>query len=306
MSYIDFDHNTNSILICKGDAKKRKQIIKSNSTNDFNTFVYENKFVAVEIIDFLSPFEQDGIKGELQFKQLLEKNDIPYLYIGQGPFGIERSGVLLDKMKSKRADYLVNIKDMGTILFDVKCRNKISFHTKKEKLFSIFISELKALKNLQDSILMPVWLAFIERKSVDTTPKFHFISISSLSKFWFGLSNYYTDANKYNEITVLRIPNELFTKIDEKIVFEVGYKSIDKKILNNHAKLNIGLNRFLKDKIKETIRNKSCFKSKIFEELQSADIDFCYASEVNLCLENMIRSKVIEFTPKMPLKLFGE
>ncbi|MDN3692746.1 hypothetical protein QWZ06_10875 [Chryseobacterium tructae] len=306
MSYIDFNYEKNSILVCKGDSRNRSKITESYSANQYNVFDHENKFNGIEILNFLSSTEQDGLRGELRFKELLEKNNIPYLYIGQGPFGIERSGILLEKTKSKRADYLVNIKDMGTILFDVKCRKKIAFHNNEDTFFSIYITELEALNNLQNSILMPVWLAYIERDQLNENPKFHFISISSLMKFWSGLFDYYPDENEFNEISVLRIPNELFTKIEDKIIFEVGYKNIDEKLLNDFAKLNIGLNRLLKDKIKEIIRNTTCFKTKVYDELQLMKINFCFPNEVIFHTQKMIDLRIIEYSPKKPLRLFGE
>lgn len=307
MSYIDFDYNKNSILVCRGDSRNRTKIYKSDSSENFDVYHYENHFNGIEIFDFLSEFEQDGLKGELKFKELLEENHIPYLYIGQGPFGIERSGILIEKTKSKRADFLVNIQDMGTILFDVKCRKKIKFHnSSEESYFSIFISELEALRNLQDSILMPVWLAFIDRNELKNNVKFHFISISSIVKFWSGLEEFYSDKKEYKEINVLRIPNELFIKIEDKIVFEVGFKNIDKEILNKYAKLNIGLNRLIKDRIKELIRQKKCLKSKMLYELQLAGVDFCFPIEVSYHIQNMIDLQIIEYIPKQPLKLFGE
>ena len=60
-------------------------------------------------------------------------------------------------------------------------------------------------------------------------------------KFWSGLFDYYINENEFSEIIALRIPNELFTKIDEKVIFEIGYQNISEKLLNDFAKLNIGL-----------------------------------------------------------------
>ncbi len=308
MSYLDFDHENNSILVCKGDARNKRKIHLNNEHAEYSEYTLDGEFNGLRINDFLSEFEQDGLKGELRFKELLEKNNIPYLYIGQGPFGIERSGILIDKTKSKRADFLVNIQDMGTILFDVKCRNKIGFHNTDEKYFSLFTSELEALNNLQKSILMPVWLAFTERDSINKTekPTFYFISISTILKYWAGLFDFLSDRNDFEEIKVIRIPNSLFTKIEDKIIFEVGYLNIEDKILNEYAKKYIGFNRIIKDKIKEVIRNKDCYKSKIYSELRKNEIDFCFPYEVSNCIENMIKKKIIDYKPKQYLKLIGE
>lgn len=308
MSYLDFDYEKNSILVCKGDARNKSKIKISNEFKEYSEYSLDGEFNGIKINDFLSDLEQDGLKGELRFKELLEKNNIPYLYIGQGPFGIERSGVLIEKTKSKRADFLVNIQDMGTILFDAKCRKKIGFHNTEEKYFSLFTSELEALHNLQKSILMPVWLAFTDRALIGRTEKpiFYFISISTIVKYWSGLFDFLHNRDDFDDIKVIRIPNSLFTKIEDKIIFEVGYLNIEDKILNEYAKKYIGFNRIIKDNIKDVIRNNNCYKSKMYSELRKNNVDFCYPYEVNNCVDNMISKKIIEYKPKQYLRLIGE
>lgn len=308
MSYIDFDHKNNSILICKGDAKNRNEIKKENSSEHFSEYSFEGQFNGVEITDFLSETEKDGLMGELKFKELLEENNIPYLYIGQGPFGIERSGILIDKTKSKRADFLVNIQDMGTILFDTKCRKKTGFHNSKEKYFSLYISEIETLKNLQASILMPVWLAFTERQLINKKEKpiFYFISISTIMKFYYGIKDHIINKKEFDEISVLRIPDVLLTKIENKIIFEVGYKNVEEELLRNYAAKNTGLNRILKDKIKEIIRTRKCFKTNVHKELIKDKIFYSYPVEISLKVESLISENIIEYKPKCYLKLIGE
>ncbi|QFZ54225.1 hypothetical protein FEZ18_05140 [Oceanihabitans sp. IOP_32] len=308
MSYLDFDYTENSILVCKGDSRNRKKITIKRKYPDYSEYFLNEEFNGIEITDFLSTIEQDGLKGELKFKELLDKNNIPYLYIGQGPFGIERSGVLIDKTKSKRADFLVNIKDMGTILFDAKCRNKIGFHNSKDKYFTLFTSEFEALRNLQNSILMPVWLAFTDRQQINTSkePTFYFISISTIEKYWSGICDFFTSNEDFESNKVIRIPNSLFTKIEDKIIFEVGFLNIEDDLLNEYAKKYIGLNRIIKDKIKDIIRNNNCYKSNIYNELTKNKIHYCYPYEVNNCVNNMIEKRIIEYKPKQYLKLVGE
>lgn len=197
---------------------------------------------------------------------------------------------------------------MGTILFDAKCRKKIGFHSSEEKYYSLFISELEALNNLQSSILMPVWLVFTDRTTINNTvkPVFHFVSISTLMKFWTGIFDYFKSKEDYKEITVLRIPYELLTKIENKIIFEVGYLNIDDELLKDFAKKNIGLNRIIKDRIKELIRKKDCHKSKITSELFSEGINFCFPNEINFNIDMLIKSDIIDYKPKQFLKLVGE
>lgn len=307
MSYIDFDYENNSILVCKGHAKKKDKIKIENDFEGYSEYALNGEFNGVKIKDFLSLYEQEGVKGESKFKKLLEKNNIPYLYIGQGPFGIERSGVLIDTIKSKRADFLVNIKDMGTLLFDVKCRSRIGFHNSEEKYFSLFASEIDALYNLQKSILMPVWLAFIDRETIDHNgvPIFYFISISTIEKYRSGLSIFLSDTDDFDEIKVFRIPNSLFTKIEDKIIFEVGYSNIEEEILEKYAKKHIGFNRVIKDKIKELIRNNNCYKSNVYNEL-CENIDYCFKKEIDNYVNIMIEKRIIDFKKRVYLKLVGE
>ena len=117
MSYLDYNNKTNSLFVGKGSASKRKHLEIIDQNTNYTEFKLEDEFGGIELSDFLTPFEKDGVNGELRFKELLDRNNVPYLYVGQGPFGIERSGILIDKTESKRPDFLVNIKDMGNIAF---------------------------------------------------------------------------------------------------------------------------------------------------------------------------------------------
>lgn len=309
MSYINYKSEENSIYVCKGHSKSFEKLTQHENDNNFSTLKNSDKFSGLKINDFLSKREFDGLRGEEKFKSLLENNNVPFLYIGQGPFGIERSGVLLEQANSKRADFIVNIPDMGTLLFDVKCRTKISFKKEGERYFSLFVSELEALNNLQELILMPVWLAFYDREKINfdnSKDIFHFIPISVIQKFYGGLFNYYENENDFNDIKVLRIPNELFTTIENKIIFEVGYSRIENDLLKEFAIKNIGFNRKLKDRIKNIIREKECYKSYLSKIICEDSSEFITPNEVNICIQKMIDSGIILYQAKQKLKLFGE
>jgi hypothetical protein len=308
MSYLDFNNETNSLFVGKGSASKRSQLVITEQNSNYIEYKIDNEFGGIEITEFLTSFEKDGVIGELRFKELLERNNVPYLYVGQGPFGIERSGILIDKTESKRPDFLVNIKDMGTLLFDAKCRNKIGFHNTDETYFSLFTSEIRKLENLQKSILMPVWLAFTERNGISENEKpiFYFISISTIVSYWAGLFDYYNTSNDFEQLTVLRIPNELFTKIEDKIIFEVGHLQIQDSLLKQFALNNIGLNRVLQDKIKDIIRTQKTYKSRVFEEIKKANINYCYPFEINKLIDDMCHNNIIDYQERQPLKLYGE
>ena len=153
---------------------------------------------------------------------------------------------------------------------------------------------------------MPVWLAFMNRADIDSKKiTFDFIPISSLQKFWGGLFDFYVNKQDFEDIKILRIPNELLTSIDSKIIFEVGYTKIDDQLLSEFANKNIGLNRVIKDKIKEVIRKKDCFKSHISNEITRNE-KYVHPFEVGACLKSLINENVIEYKPKHKLKLLGE
>jgi len=73
MSYINFDYENNSILISKGKRINFNKIELAQCFNDFNIYSFERQFDSIEIPNFLDFLEQEGIKGELRFKELLEK-----------------------------------------------------------------------------------------------------------------------------------------------------------------------------------------------------------------------------------------
>lgn len=309
MSYINYKSEENSIYVCKGNSFSFKNVVIDNENENFGILNYKNKFNGIKLNDFLSERELDGLKSEEEFKELLEKNNIPFLYIGQGPFGIERSGVLIDQTKSKRADFIINIPDMGTLMFDVKCRTKFGFKEEGEKYFSLFVSELEALHNLQKLILMPVWLAFSDRELINTEDKnpFYFLPITLLHNFWGGLYEYINDEKEFNEIKIVRIPFELLTKInDEKIIFEVGYSNIDKELLKDFAIKNVGFNRRLKDKIKQNIREKDFLKTKLRDSMIAEHKNSFTPNEINYAIENLISNNIIKYEPRKKLTLTGE
>ncbi len=309
MSYINYKSEENSIYVCKGYSKSFDNLKSESQNENFETLTNKGVFNGIKINKFLSDRELDGLKCEEEFKTLLEENNVPFLYIGQGPFGIERSGVLIEQTKSKRADFILNIPDMGTLLFDVKCRTRIGFKNNDEKYFSLFVSELEALHNLQKSILMPVWLAFYDRDLINNGKKnpSYFLPITVLHKFWGKMYDYFDKETQFNEIKVVRIPFELLTKVeDDKIIFKVGYSNIDEELLKNFAIKNLGFNRKLKDSIKQIIRENDCFKSNISELLLKDSKDFLTPNEIGFAIKDLIDNNIIDYQPRKKMGLIGE
>ncbi|MDK7374798.1 hypothetical protein QP519_04500 [Weeksella virosa] len=309
MSYINYKSEENSIYICKGHSKLFDSLKSESQNENFETLTNNGYFSGIKINNFLSERELDGIKCEEEFKTLLEKNNVPFLYIGQGPYGIERSGVLIEQTKSKRADFILNLPDLGTLLIDVKCKTRFGFKSNDKKYFYLFVSELEALYNLQKLILMPVWVAFYDREWIHNGKNnpFYFLPISVLYKFWKKMYDCFDNETQFNEISVIRIPYELLTKVeDDKIFFKVGYSNIDEELLRTFAIKNIGFNRKLKDRIKQTIRENDCYKSNLTHLLLKDSEDFFIRSEVNLAIENLIAKNIIDYQPRKKLSLVGE
>ncbi len=311
MSYSKYLSDRNSIFVCKGPIWDFNELEPEIENNHYVVLKNPKKqeFDGVEIKNFLSSNELYGMRAEERFKTLLESNNVPYLYIGQGPFGIERSGVLIEQSKSKRADFLVNIPNMGTLLFDVKCRSKLPLKAAGERYFSLFVSEIDALHNLQKLVMLPVWLAFFDRSKMGkakTGDSFYFIPIIVIRKFMQEMFRHFQDEKELHDLKVLRIPNELFEVVSQKMSFEVGLVKIDEALAATFAKMHIGYIRKLKDKIKNTIREQPIFKSHLAAHIASNNEDIGYNTEINYYVDQMIQEGVIEYDRFRPLRLYGE
>ncbi|MDQ0968305.1 hypothetical protein QFZ20_003708 [Flavobacterium sp. W4I14] len=297
MSYLKYNCDENSLLIHKGATQFKKNEVKT----DQETYIIPKEYKSAKINDFLSKHELIGFNGELKFKKLLDDNKIPYLYIGQGAYGIEKSKTLLDHSESKRPDFLLNIKDLGTILFDVKCRAKMNCVNNKEAFFALFISEINALFELQKSVQMQVWIAFIERDENEVLKDyFHFISISNLYKF---LEEIQKD-NSFQQIKVLRIPNQFLKKIGKKISFNVGHVDFSPKIIQKSIQIHLELMENLKNQIIMFIQNNKSYKSNIGREIIKNNMKTYYSKEIESCMNTLINDKVILHSKYKHLSLF--
>ena len=185
MAYIDYDQTRNSISLIRGIANFYNQLSYVEADGNFQIIEEEGKFKGIKVYEFLSRLELKGLKAEIKFKNLLENNSIPYLYVGQGPLGIEKSNVLKETTKSKRPDFLVNLPDIGILFFDVKCRQKIGFPRKPSKYFQIFVKEAQGLINLHEQLLISVWIAFYDESNVDkeSSDTFYLLPISLLKSY---------------------------------------------------------------------------------------------------------------------------
>jgi hypothetical protein len=253
--------------------------------------------------------ELKGTKAENLFKSLLDENDVHFLYIGQGPLGLERSNVLKDKMKSKRPDFLVNLPDMGILFLDVKCRQKKGFPTSSKKYFQLFKSEIISLINLHEQLLVPVWIAFVDEFIISDDkskkPEFYLIPISLLKKYFDQLRENLSERES-EMLTSVKIPDELLYEVKEKFAFKVGVSSINEELAKSFAKNYKGLIRRIEDKIKDCIRTNSVLKTNLSQKIIKDTSKFAFRNEVENILSQLINEKVIEYEAKRPLSLLGE
>jgi hypothetical protein len=312
MAYIDFDPKTNSIRLVKGlvtNNLEMNEIVAQGGAYSIFKDKEKDEFKGIKLNDYLSDLELKGAKAENLFKSMLDENDVPFLYIGQGPLGLERSNVLKDKMKSKRPDFLVNLPDMGILFFDVKCRQKKGFPTSSKTYFQLFKNEIIGLINLHEQLLVPVWIAFVDEYIISddssTKPEFYLVPISVLKKYYDQLKANLSE--RENEmLTSVRIPDELLYEVKDKFAFKVGMTIINPELAITFAKSYKGLIRRIEDKIKDCIRTNSVLKSNLSQTIIKDTSKYAFRNEVETILSKLISEKVIEYEPKRPLALMGE
>lgn len=311
MSYSEFESQTNSIRLLKGRPRDRNSLIETTCENgEYSVFHEDGKFRGIRLNEYLSDLELKGTKAEELFKVLLDANQIPFLYIGQGPVGIERSVVFKEKIQSRRPDFLVNIPDMGMLFFDVKCRRKIGFPSSKETYFHLFRREMQGLINLHQQLLVPVWIAFIDESSVANATagagdtKFYLVPISSITKYYNSLSQKLSE-RELALINCVRIPDQILYSIDSKFGFRIGLGSLKDEIVDHFVICNKGLVRRIEDEVKNYIRSNQVLKS-VLPDVISKIIPFAFRPEIVQVVEVLIEEKVIDYQPKQKLRLIGE
>ncbi len=309
MAFINYDEKENSISLFRGISHFYDKTIIHEEKEHYSEIYEEKKgFKGIKLKNFLPPLEKKGFKAEILFKNLLEKNSIPSLYVGQGPEGIQKSNTLIKKTNSRRPDFLVNLPNLGTTFFDVKCRKRIGFQIGEENFFQLFISEVEGLINLHKQLLIPVWVVFVDESEVykeGIEHVFHLVPITLLKKLKEQLFAKF-EKNEKNSIAALRIPSQILTRIKKELVFKAGIKSINEEIILDFSKKYQGFFRIIEDKLKDTIRNNKILKSKIAKKLKDDIIKFAFIPEIDKVLENMIKNKIIIYEPQKPLKLLGE
>jgi len=312
MAVLRIDSKENKIDLFKGNhfyynsTEEQKNITKINN-NGYDVLVDGEKFVGVSVHNYLSKPELKAIKSEEKFKDFLEKNNAPFLYIGQGLNGIEQSFALTHDTASRRPDFLVNLPDLGVIFIDVKCRKQVKFSNSDTSYFQLFNSEIIGLRNLQANLLVPVWIAFIEEPSIfhgDENPIFKLIPMSLVQKYYDMLKEELGES--FADIVSFRIPNELLIAQDGGFKFEFGLSNISEELIGKYRDNYIGLLRVLREKINNGIRESDLPKTNLSKKLMNELGDMVLIPEIKHVIENQIKKGDIIYTAYQPLKLRGE
>jgi len=144
---------------------------------------------------------QKGKEAEKMFKQWLDKNNIPYLYIQQD---IETFASFF-KSGFKRPDFIILIPNIGLILVDVKYR----VINQKHHDIAIDSEDLTKYSKLQRNFNLPIWFA-ISNKDINYE-KWFWIPVSKtielmLPKFKSSLSK--MDYNPIQLEEFIEVSNE--------------------------------------------------------------------------------------------------
>lgn len=307
MSYVHYNSEDNSIKVLRSNYKVKECFHVVESYDQFDVLAENGKFAGIEINNFLSSSEHKGRIAEDIYKKMLDENEIPCLYFSQSPFGTDFSETLKDKLQSKRADFLVNLPDVGTLFVDVKCRKRLKFPKSENTYFQISRLEVKQLVNLYSNILIPVWIAFYDDASIkNKEKKFYMIPISQLKKFVDGIDSI-LNIREQSMLDCIRIPQELLYKIENEISVKVGHYHIPDELLEKYASFHKGMTRRIEDEIKTVIRSSPILKSHVSDKLfTSVGHDYFHSQDVMHVLNILINEKTIVYTERKPLGLSGE
>lgn len=255
MSFYEYVPETNTLYAVRGKTKAEawKKKLRAESAKGGVCSTSDNEGGAcVEIQGFLSDLEHAGAMGERAFKILLEHSRIPFLYIGQGPFGLELSETLKRDAGAKRPDFLISLADLGHVMVDVKVRRKVGFPGEEGEYFSLGLGEVDGLWKLQKTLGVQVWIAFAERDSkAGPLPGFWLVPMSKLKDLKDGIFSRLTDEDA-SLLAQLRIPQQLLHPCKDSLEFRISWSSIPDSCLDRMAYQYEGLFRGLRTELESS------------------------------------------------------
>lgn len=248
---------------------------------DEDLFIFKNKkekLCGVRLNNIFKDNVKVGLLKEIEFKNYLDKNNFPYLYIAQSPEGLDKSESLFEK-DCKRPDFLVNVNSVTTMFVDVKARTPIKFL--EEECFCINVKEIDSLYNLKNRFNIPLLFAFSFKNSSD----FLFVQIDEIYKYKEYLKEYSIDEN-----LMIRIPNFLLTKslLDAPI-------NCDKKKseFERYAKEVNSIVKNFKEQSIKLIQSKDVTKTDFINLQKNSYKEILFENEIQTILNTMISEKTI-------------
>ena len=270
------------------NSKKHKTIL-NHSYTESPSLNLSNNFTKTEINALFTKLGLNN--GELSFKNLLDKNKIPYAYIGNGNIQLESSALIKTKQNKKyQGDFLANITDHGKIIFHLKYRSKIKFNNSDTKYFFIHRSEIAELKNIQNDLSIPLWISFcpINSLHLNRQTTFYLISLSGLLNFTKELYFYFNHFDEFNDIQILRIPYELLIKNESKILLKTKTHQILHNTLKEFSKKSILHNKKLKEDIALFLKENRNLDYRIIQKFCSQNSQYYSDKEILHHLNKLI------------------
>jgi hypothetical protein len=306
LAVVRYDLDSNEIEVTRGNYRYKESLTHSKAAEGVTVLKRGDAVAGVKLSDVLSEPEKTGALGEESFKRFLDNNAIPYLYIGQGPVGIERSEALLSGLGSRRPDFLVNLPNLGYMFVDVKSRQKVGFADDPDQYYYLSEDEIDGLVTLHRSLLIAVWVAFVDREQ-NASERFFLASVPSIDEYRRALRDELRAKSPEAALAteLLRIPDSLLTTADRQLSFRVGLQPFGRDQIEKSAASYRGLHRSINSRLFEAIRTKGVTKSKTIEEC-AASLPYCLSFEVRAHLEAIIERGDVVYEPRKPLKLVGE
>ncbi|MBS1635246.1 MAG: hypothetical protein JST26_04930 [Bacteroidetes bacterium] len=260
MSKITFNINNNTLTILKGDNFEIKAKKNSKEISTKNLPPYLKMFqlppggseIEISLENFYNESELKGIKAETAFKEYLRQKQIPSLRIGQGLDVVENDEIIKGSL-AKRPDFLVTIPELGTVFFDVKSRVKISNPLNNEVSFYISYSEIEKLYNLRKTLLIPVWIVFVDTKALEEkNPEnidFYACPINQIFDYCSEL-NVFLKTEGHSLQTVL-IPDKILLNLEKG--FYLNNIKIDHEI-ELYKKIHLNRLQYIAEKVDELFK----------------------------------------------------
>jgi hypothetical protein len=309
MSYVNYDSDDNYYDVIRGVFNGSREFKEQEVATDISLLLEGKDVSGVRVRNVFERNEVLGAKGEDYVKGFMERNGVPFLYVGQGPTGVQKSEILKSTLQAHRPDFLIHLPDLGTLFFDVKCRWRRAFNEKGETCFYLFRSEMEALIKLHYSLFIPVWIAFLDSHAFnrnDPRPVMHLVCASQLDVFWREMKRHLSESEA-QALGVIRIPMALLQEVKDKLEFQIGVQRIPEELIVRYAELHRGMIRRVQDEVRVFIRKNQVLKTALPRKmLTSEKLPFLLDADVKAALNSLIHDKVVRFEDQKPLTLVGE